>query len=163
MDAWNLKGGRLKFLSPSEIEEIHQRSLDVLQQVGCFFEHEEALDIFEKNGAVVSRTSNIVKIPRHLVEAALSHCPSSMLLAARDPARDIHAEGGPDLFRTGNLPGIRDRPRYRFVPQGGVSGLPGLCPADRRSRVHSFFQDHDHPQRHQSKGGRTVHGRGGIQ
>ncbi|KKK78104.1 hypothetical protein LCGC14_2846890, partial [marine sediment metagenome] len=34
MDAWNLKGGQLKILSQSEIEEIHQRALDVLQQIG---------------------------------------------------------------------------------------------------------------------------------
>ncbi len=36
MDNWNLKGGQLKILTQDEIEEIHQRALDVLQQVGCF-------------------------------------------------------------------------------------------------------------------------------
>ena len=41
MDIWNLKGGLLKVLTQSEIEEIHQRALDVLQQVGCFFDNED--------------------------------------------------------------------------------------------------------------------------
>jgi len=36
MDVWNLKGGLLRIISQNEIEEIHQRALDVLQQVGCF-------------------------------------------------------------------------------------------------------------------------------
>jgi trimethylamine:corrinoid methyltransferase-like protein len=50
MDPWNLKGGQLKILSQEEIEEIHQRALDVLQQVGCYFGHQEGLSILEKHG-----------------------------------------------------------------------------------------------------------------
>jgi methylmalonyl-CoA mutase cobalamin-binding domain/chain len=93
MDAWNLKGGQLKILSQSEIEEIHQRALDVLQQVGCFFESKEALDILEKHGALVDSGSRVAKLPRNMVKSALQLCPSSILLAARDPARDIHDIG----------------------------------------------------------------------
>jgi len=104
MDAWNLKGGQLKILSQGEIEEIHQRALDILQEVGCFFESEEALAIFEKHGAVVDHSTRIVKIPRSLVEESLRLCPSSMLLAARDPKRDIHAEGDRVYFGPGTLP-----------------------------------------------------------
>jgi len=63
MDTWNLTGGQLKILTQSEIEEIHQRALDVLQQVGCFFESEDALAIFEKHGAVVGHSSRVVKLP----------------------------------------------------------------------------------------------------
>ena len=104
MDIWNLKGGLLKVLTQSEVEEIHQRALDVLQQVGCFFDHEEALDIFTRHGASVDRGSKIVKIPRNLVEEAIRECPSSMLLAARDPKKDIHAEGDRVYFGPGTLP-----------------------------------------------------------
>jgi trimethylamine--corrinoid protein Co-methyltransferase len=104
MDAWNLKGGQLKILSKSEIEEIHQRALDVLQQIGCFIESEEALNIFEKHDAMVDYSNRIVKFPRNMVEEALRLCPSSILLAARDPARDIHAEGDRVYFGPGTLP-----------------------------------------------------------
>jgi len=104
MDHWNLKGGQLKILGQSEIEEIHQRALDVLQQVGCYFEHEEALDLFEKHGAVVDRSAGVVKFPRNIVEEAIGLCPSSMLLAARDPGKDIHAEGDRVYFGPGTLP-----------------------------------------------------------
>jgi trimethylamine--corrinoid protein Co-methyltransferase len=104
MDVWNLKGGQLKILSQIEIEEIHQRALDVLQQVGCFIESKDALAVFEKHGAVVDHSTRIAKIPRNMVEEALGLCPSSMLLAARDPARDIHAEGDRVYFGPGTLP-----------------------------------------------------------
>ena len=63
MDVWNLKGGLLKILSQSEIEEIHQWALDVLQQVGYFFDSEEALSILKKHGAVVDYSTSIVKLP----------------------------------------------------------------------------------------------------
>ena len=104
MDAWNLRGGQLKFLSQSEIEEIHQRALDVLQQVGCYFDSAEALEILKKGGAAVRESDKIARIPRNMVESALAHCPSSMLLAARDPKRDIHAEGDRVYFGTGTCP-----------------------------------------------------------
>ncbi len=104
MDVWNLKGGQLKILKQNEIEEIHQRALDVLQQVGCFIDHEEALAIFEKHGAVVDHSTRIVKIPRNLVEEALRLSPSSVLLAARDPKKDIHADGDRVYFGPGTLP-----------------------------------------------------------
>ena len=104
MDVWNLKGGQLKILKQNEIEEIHQRALDVLQQVGCFMDHEEALTLFEEHGAMVDHSTRIVKIPRNLVEQALRLSPSSVLLAARDPGRDIHAEGDRVYFGPGTLP-----------------------------------------------------------
>ncbi len=104
MDIWNLKGAPLKILSQIEIEEIHQRALDVLQQVGCFFDHEEVISLFGKHGAVVDHSTRIVKLPRNMVEGAIKLCPSSILLAARDAKRDIHAEGDRVYFGPGTLP-----------------------------------------------------------
>jgi trimethylamine--corrinoid protein Co-methyltransferase len=117
MDVWNLKGGQLKILKQEEIEEIHQRALDVLQQVGCYMDHEEALALLEKHGAVVDHSTRIVKIPRNLVEEALRLSPSSVLLAARDPGRDIHAEGDRVYFGPGTLPiKVRDLETGRIRP-----------------------------------------------
>ncbi len=104
MDPWNLEGGQLAILNQNEIAEIHQRALDVLQQVGCYFEHKQALHVLEKHGAVVDHPTAIVKFPRNMVEEALRLCPSSILLAARDPKKDIHAEGNRVYFGPGTLP-----------------------------------------------------------
>lgn len=104
MNPWNLKGGQLKILDQNEIYEIHQRALDVLQEIGCFFESEDALSVLQKNGAQVDHPDRIAYIPRNLVEKALNYCPSSILLAARDPHKDIHAEGDRVYFGPGTLP-----------------------------------------------------------
>ncbi len=104
MDAWNLRGGQLKILAQNEIEEIHQRALDVLREVGCYFEHEKALEILKNHGASVDSSTGVVKFPRDMVEEALRVCPPSMLLAARDPKKDIHAEGDRVYFGPGTLP-----------------------------------------------------------
>jgi trimethylamine--corrinoid protein Co-methyltransferase len=72
--------------------------------VGCFFESEQALAILEKHGAVIDRSTRIAKLPRNTVEEAIRLCPCSMLLAARDPHRDIHAEGDRVYFGPGTLP-----------------------------------------------------------
>jgi len=104
MDVWNLRGGQFKILKQNEIEEIHQRALDVLQEIGCYFEHEEVLSIFDRHGAIVDHSTGIAKLPRNMVESAVRLCPSSMLLAARDPKKDIHAEGDRVYFGPGTLP-----------------------------------------------------------
>ncbi len=103
MDLWNIKGGKLSYLTEDEIEEIHYRALDILQQVGCYFEHPEAWEILRSAGCVVDATSGIVKFPPTLVEHSLGQCPSGMLLAARNPAYDIHEEGDRVYFGTGTL------------------------------------------------------------
>ncbi len=104
MDIWNLKGGSLKFLSDAEVLEIHQRALDILQEIGCFMESDRAIDLLVKHGAIADRSTGIVKFPRNMVEAALKLCPSSMLLAARDREKDIHAEGDRVYFGPGTMP-----------------------------------------------------------
>ncbi len=104
MDPYNLKGGQLKILDGSEVEEIFQRGLDVLEDVGCYFEHDEALDMFEKHGAAVDRSDGIVRIPRKMATDAIDLCPPSVLLAARDPDKDILAEGDRVYFGPGTLP-----------------------------------------------------------
>ena len=139
MDVWNLKGGQLKILNQNEIEEIHQRALDVLQEIGCYFEHEEVLALFEKHGAMVDHSTGIVKLPRNMVESAVRLCPSSLLLAARDPKRDIHAEGNRVYFGPGTLPiKVRDLETGQD-PDGSPEGRGGLCKADRCPGVHPFL------------------------
>jgi trimethylamine--corrinoid protein Co-methyltransferase len=103
MDAWNLRGGQLRFLTEKQMEEIHFAALDVLQRVGCFFEYEEALNIFEEAGAWVEREKKIVHIPHHLVDQALRHTPERVFLAARNPKYDIFLEDSRVYFGTGTV------------------------------------------------------------
>ena len=134
-----------RYSAQSEIEEIHQRALDVLQEVGCYFEHEQALEIFKKHGARVDDSTGIVKLPRNLVERSISACPSSMLLAARDPKKDIHAEGDRVYFGPGTLPvKVRDLETGED-PHGHPEGRGEFRQAHRRLGVHSFLEGNAHP------------------
>jgi trimethylamine:corrinoid methyltransferase-like protein len=97
------------------------------------FGHQEGLSILEKHGAVVDHWAGIAKLPRNMVEEAIRLCPSSMLLKARDPKRDIHAEGDRVYFGPGTLP-IKDNVVTRVGPTtfSTDSGFPW---AHRRQKM----------------------------
>jgi trimethylamine--corrinoid protein Co-methyltransferase len=103
MDIWNLRGGQLRFLTDEQIREIHFAALDVLQRVGCFFEHEGALKIFEEAGARIDHQNRIVRFPHSLIEQALRQTPDRIYLPARNPKCDIYAERDRVYFGPGTL------------------------------------------------------------
>jgi len=79
----------INILSDAELDQIHQSTLSVLQHTGIFMDDKIALDCFQDAGADVNRKKNIVKIPPHLVEAAIASAPEKVLLAGRDPRHDL--------------------------------------------------------------------------
>ena len=80
-------------LNPSELERIHEATLDVLETVGIRFPSERALDVLEKNGCEVDRATQVAKLPRAVVMEAVSQVPDSYVLAGRDPACDMLIDG----------------------------------------------------------------------
>ncbi len=89
MDGWGLN-----MFTDDELTEIHLATLDVLHNYGVGVYCDEAMDIFESNGAYVDREKNHVRIPPHLVEDAIGSAPSSVLLAGRTPENDVTIQGG---------------------------------------------------------------------
>ncbi|HHE74787.1 MAG TPA: hypothetical protein ENL37_06845 [Desulfobacteraceae bacterium] len=61
-----------RFLSEDEQLKIHERSIKILEEVGVKFLSEKALKIMEKNGASVDKKEKLAKIPREMVDQALS-------------------------------------------------------------------------------------------
>jgi trimethylamine--corrinoid protein Co-methyltransferase len=82
------QGLSLNGLTDDELGDIHQATLDVLQNTGVFIETDEALEVFDGAGAEIDRQNKIVKIPPQLVEDAIQSAPSKILLAGRDPKHD---------------------------------------------------------------------------
>jgi len=80
-------------LSPSELEQIHEATLTVLEEVGVRFPSEKALDILERGGCQVDRATQVARFPRALVMEAVSLVPDSYVLAGRDPACDMVIDG----------------------------------------------------------------------
>ncbi len=86
-------GPRLEILSPAEIRRIHEATLEIIERVGVRFPSARALDIWAANGATVDRATSVVRVPAHIMEAALRTAPPVYTLAGRDPARDLPLDG----------------------------------------------------------------------
>lgn len=100
---------RIHLLSNEETEHIHSMSLDILGRVGIHYGSRRALEILEGAGCQIDWEELSAKIPPQVVEKALETLPSQILLAARNPAQDIHVREGM-LFYTsaGQSPWFRD-------------------------------------------------------
>jgi trimethylamine--corrinoid protein Co-methyltransferase len=84
---------KLELLSPDDVRQIHEATLDVIANVGVKFHSQKALDVLEANGASVDRETTVAKIPGIVVEKALSTVPHEFTLGARNPEYDLPLDG----------------------------------------------------------------------
>ncbi|HZL64530.1 MAG TPA: trimethylamine methyltransferase family protein, partial [Thermoleophilia bacterium] len=86
---------RLKWdvLSPSELERIHEATLEIMEDVGIRFPSDKALGILEKNGCEVDRATQVAKLPRKVVMEAVAQAPKEYTLAGRDADADMLIDG----------------------------------------------------------------------
>jgi trimethylamine--corrinoid protein Co-methyltransferase len=86
-------------LSREQVRKIHDASIEILTDPGlmCFNRH--AAEIFEKNGAGVSRIPDsdtpcwTIKIPEKLVKSAIESAPKTVKLGARNPENTLVMKG----------------------------------------------------------------------
>ncbi len=79
----------LEILDPEQVEQIHQASMTILEEIGLDFLDDEALDILARAGAKVDRDARHAWMDRELVLEAVSQAPSSFTWHARNPARSL--------------------------------------------------------------------------
>jgi len=80
-------------ISAGDVKRVHEHSLDVLENVGIDYKTPKALEILENKGCRVDYDRNWASIPPDLVEWAIRQAPRNVLLAARDPGRDVLLDG----------------------------------------------------------------------
>lgn len=85
-------GAGLTLFSDAERYKIHLASLDILWTYGIKIVSKEAREIFEGAGCIVDHTTEIVKIPAHIVEDAIHSAPGNLHMYGRDPENDILLE-----------------------------------------------------------------------
>ena len=73
----------LNILTPSEVQKIHEATLQTIEKVGVRFPSRRALDIWASFGADVDFEKMIVKASPDLIEKAIKSAPSGYLLGAR--------------------------------------------------------------------------------
>ncbi|MBU1340476.1 MAG: trimethylamine methyltransferase family protein [Proteobacteria bacterium] len=80
----------LNFLTPADIETIHECSLKILREIGMRFPAKEALEFFERAGATII-DNDIVRMDESLVNDALKKTlkRNEMTLFALDPEKDV--------------------------------------------------------------------------
>ena len=81
-----------KVLTKDQISLIHNKSLDILENIGVIIPHDEILSRFVKFGAKVDRKKQLVKIPNELVKELISKAGRNFTLYGRDLS--IKAEFG---------------------------------------------------------------------
>ena len=94
-------GGSYKPLSENDIKSIHDMSIRIMEEVGVKIPNQQALDIFEREGANVDKESQVVKIPRAMLEDAVNKAPSQVILYGRREENNLVLEGAKTYLGTG--------------------------------------------------------------
>lgn len=76
-----------------DMEQIHEKSLNLLERVGIDYQTPRALELLEAAGCPVDYERTWASLPRALVERALQQAPRVVRLCARDPSRDVVLDG----------------------------------------------------------------------
>lgn len=96
-------------VSEDELEQIHEASLDVLENIGIDFMNEEAKAILKNAGADVDPDSDRVKLDRGLVMEAIRTLPESFTVHARNPDKNLVMGGRYAMFASvGSPPNASD-------------------------------------------------------
>lgn len=87
--------------SEDQVEAIHQDALTILEDLGLKVLLPQARDYYRQAGALVDDDTQMVRIGREIVEAALASAPRSFVARAGDRSRDFTFELGQMGFIAG--------------------------------------------------------------
>lgn len=91
---------RVEVMSESEIEKIHKSTLRILENVGIKMPNTECLDLCEKAGAVVDRTTSVVKIPKSTLQALMDEIKSKGFNKGDDQVQKLSGGISTQVFVT---------------------------------------------------------------
>jgi trimethylamine--corrinoid protein Co-methyltransferase len=95
------KGGQYKLLSGEQVEDLHNATMEVLNDVGVKIMHTEALELMQSKGCKVNFDNQIVKIPEDVLMKYLKMAPDAFCLYGRDSKYDIHLNASDDVYSLG--------------------------------------------------------------
>ena len=105
---------RVKLLDEDQLDAVHEASLDLLQEIGVEFMGASARAAFAAAGAIVDEDTGLVRIPREVVEHALSSVPEQFTVTPRNPLRRLEVGGDQVAFGlVAGPPTVHDRVRGR--------------------------------------------------
>jgi trimethylamine--corrinoid protein Co-methyltransferase len=90
-----------RILSEAQLQEIHDVSLEILRRTGVRVHDDEALTLLGDAGCTVT-DGDRVRFPAAVIEQAVQHAPSRIVLCGRDGAPRVLLEGHRSWFGTGS-------------------------------------------------------------
>ncbi len=110
-------------LSRDEIDTIHNKSLEILENIGVIIPHEEINSLFEDIGAIVNSQTGLVRIPPHLVNELISKAGKKFTLYGRDLSKKAEFGFGKRNYNTSfgqahwldSLEGNRRQPNLKDI------------------------------------------------
>ena len=97
----NIDGIYYRRLSESQLQKIHDASLEVLERTGVRFQEDEALSLFKKAGIDI-QDGNRVHIPAWRVEWALNLAPKMLMIYDQTGVPAIRLSGRKSYFGNGS-------------------------------------------------------------
>ncbi|MGM0432560.1 MAG: trimethylamine methyltransferase family protein [Spirochaetota bacterium] len=90
---------RLQWLSPEELQRLHQGTCDLLSQTGVKVTHEQIADILVQHGA--QREDDRILIPQNMLEQALETTAKNIAFEAPDPKYSFSVDASENEVRFG--------------------------------------------------------------
>jgi len=90
----------VEVLSADQLEQIHQASMHILEEIGIDFLEDEALALWNEAGARVDHKEQHVWFDRGLVMDLVAKAPEEFTLHARNPAHSLQIGGNHINFAT---------------------------------------------------------------
>ncbi len=112
----------MELLDTEKIEQLHEASMQILEEIGLDFLDDEALEIWESAGADVDPSARHVRMDRNLVLESVALAPEKFTWLARNPAHNV-AIGGNNIA---------------FAPQGGVANVTDLEGGRRQGTLEDY-------------------------
>ena len=92
----------MPILTRSDIELINEESLRILAETGVQVDDAIVSELLQEHGCTVAEGTQVARIPREIVDDALSQCPREVKLVSLSGEETILCAGGPSVFWTGN-------------------------------------------------------------
>jgi len=81
-------------LSSEEVIKFKQEGIRILTEVGAKVNHNKAKKMLEDAGAKVDHQTDLVKIPIEIIRKCLQMLPKNVVLAGREPEKDVTIKSG---------------------------------------------------------------------
>ncbi|MFL0691421.1 MAG: trimethylamine methyltransferase family protein [Agrobacterium tumefaciens] len=101
---------KTELLDPAALDEMHEASLTILEEIGMDIMLPEARAIMKAHGADVTEGSDRVRFDRHLIMDMIASAPREFQMFARNPERNVKMGGNNLVFaQIASAPFVADR------------------------------------------------------